>query len=462
MQFTDFTFLIGFFPLCWIIYQFLPEKFKNIYLLLASLIFYALGSVENLLVLFFILAWNYLNSRQIQSSENDRIRKNLLIETIGVNILVLFFYKYLFVWMQSLSDLLSLGWIVQMPSIPLGLSFYIFSSLSAVIQIYWGKEKLCSFIDFGLFTAFFAWVNMGPIEHYPVMKSQLKHHPISKGSLNHGAALFLQGLAYKVILADNLALLFSQFEQSSTVLAAWLMSLCYFFELYFDFCGYSRMARGMASCFGFIVPPNFSNPYQALSIQDYWRRWHISLTNWFRTYVYIPLGGNRVDQAKWIRNILIVWALTGLWHGAALSFLFWGLYQALFILLERLVYPKAMEKGSRIFRHSYVILIALLGDVFFYAGSLSNAFGIYGRLIGIGAGGLFDDQSLFALSQGIILLVICIFILSGLSTKCASLIEKNSPISYSLVSLAGYASLLIACFAFLTSQTAQTFLYAVF
>lgn len=460
MVFTDLAFLFGFLPIVWLLYRFASRtRLANLYILIVSLVFYAWGGLQSLAILLVVLAWNYFCSRRIGMEQDPELRQKILVLSIAVDVLVLFFYRYLGVWFGFLSSSLA-----RLPGLmPMGLSFYLFSCLSALIDVYRHDAKAPdSFVDFGVYAAFFGRVNMGPIAHYAQFQEQLKHHRTSRTKTTKGVSLFLQGLFRKVLIADNFGLVFAALAGNTSWLGNLLFGFAYFFELYFDFSGYSRMARGIGLLFGFTIPENFKLPYTALSVQDFWRRWHISLTNWFRAYIYIPLGGNRVSHTRWVCNVLCVWLLTGLWHGATWPFLVWGLYQGGLILLEHAGLNRWMGKLPRFIRHGYLILAQLVGWTLFSAVNLTAGLETIGRYFGIGISGFADSAALFTFNGSLILLVSAIVLASGFSNIFSGGMHKLLGRFYFYLSTAGWIILFILCVTCLVSASAQTFLYAVF
>lgn len=471
MQFTDFSFLFGFFPIVYLIYRFgiarlHNVKTENLYLLIVSLFFYAWGSIHSLVILVIALLFNWVSAYELnllnEKDAKPRTKKQALMGTIGINLLILFMYKYLYPWVGGFFSLFGADQLIPKLVMPIGLSFYLFSCMSYVFDVYRNKAKPCSLVDFGVFVAFFGRVNMGPIGHYSKFESQLKSHPLRSHLQHEGAALFLQGFAYKVLLANSFMQVFDGLAGNTTWLGSVLHGFAYFFQLYFDFAGYSRMARGLAGIFGFDIPANFDRPYCALSIQDFWRRWHISLTDWFREYVYIPLGGNRVSQKRWLINILAVWLLTGIWHGPQASFIFWGLLQAGLILFERKVLNRYMEKLPKIFRHLYLVIMVMISWTFFSSPTLSEGFAWVGRYFMINTSALYDTSALFYAQSYLVIYVLgilcCTPFFQWLSTK----VFKNQRALQPLLGTLGYGFMFILCLALLISQTSQTFMYAVF
>lgn len=460
MTFTNLTFLFGFLPIVLLLYPFVRKtRFSNLFILIASLIFYGWGGLRSLLVLLLVLVWNYSSTKAIAQCEDEKKKKNLLFLAIGVNVLVLFFYRYLGVWFGGFSSTQS-----KLPAtMPVGLSFYLFSCLSCLIDVYRNScPAPASFVDFGVFAAFFGRVNMGPIGHYAKFEEQLHNHKTTRKKTAEGWGLFMQGLFRKVLIADNFALVYNALAGNTSWLGNLLFGFAYFFQLYFDFSGYSRMARGLGSMFGFTIPENFRLPYTAQSVQDFWRRWHISLTDWFRSYIYIPLGGNRVAHSRWILNVLTVWMLTGLWHGATWPFVIWGLYQGGLILAEHAFLNKFMEKMPSVVRHIYLILTQLIGWTMFSSATLSGGLQTIGRYFGIGISQFADSGAWFVLMGSLALLVIAIILSSGLSKWISEKLQSMLGAYYSLLAVLGWVVIFILCVSSLMSATALTFLYAVF
>lgn len=481
MVFTDLLFLFVFLPLTWIVYFYLIRKtrFVHFYLWSMSLLFYGFGSLRSLVWLLGMLTFNFViqyllghlidiqtrqarsQKRQVPSSsmplKRDLAYWLLLIGVIG-NIGGLFVFKYfgpwfqgLFPWAQNLSK-----------AMPLGLSFYTFSSLSCLFDVYRKKKAYeSSFIRFGLIVSFFAWVNMGPIANYAQLKDQIAHPKSNRRQNAQGIALLIQGLFRKVVLADNLALIVTSLADDLTWIGQIAYGFASFLQLYFDFSGYSRMARGCAHLFGFSIPKNFDLPLTALSVQDFWRRWHISLTSWFREYIYIPLGGNRVSDLLWMRNLFCVWILTGLWHGPSSAYLAWGIYQALLILLEKWVWKDVLQSLPQWIRHIYVLVLELFGMAFFSADTIGMGFWRIGHYLGFGLTGFWNSGSLFWICNLGVYFVIGAWLASGLSVRFGQAYLKTAKYWF-FWQILGYLLMLIVCVIFLMSASSQTFLYAQF
>ena len=433
MVFTDLTFLFGFLPVVWLLYRYVSRThLANLYILIVSLLFYAWGGLTSLLTLLIILLWNYGAAHTIGASEDEHTSKIMLWTAIGVDLFIVLFYRYIGVWFGFLSPTLS-----RLPSLmPMGLSFYMFSCMSCLFDVYYGRaEAPASFVEFGVFAAFFGRINMGPIAHYAKMKEQLEDHPTSRQKTFDGMTLFLQGLFRKVILADNFALIFAALAGNTSWVGSLLYGFAYFFQLYFDFSGYSRMARGIGSLFGFTIDPNFSLPYMALSVQEFWRRWHISLSSFFRDYVYIPLGGSRGGTLIYVRNMIVVWFLTGLWHGASWNYVLWGLYYLCFLLLERFVIRQRIPNG---WNRLYTLSVVLLGTVIFRFEDANTLLLAFKGLFGLNGAGFFSWSVWSVFLSNIFLIAACMIGCTTLSVwieRLFSVWASNNSVGFALYSI---------------------------
>lgn len=384
---------------------------KNALLLAASLIFYAYGEPVYLLLLLLCTFLNYVAARRIGAAREmgkagsapSLGRSCLVIAVIG-NIGVLVVFKYAAFLISSLNALLGTGIPVPQLRLPIGISFYTFQALSYVIDVYRGRVKAeRSFPRLMLYISFFPQLIAGPIVKYHDIERELMHREVSREGVYRGIRRFVAGLGKKVLIANTMAAaadqLFSQSIGEIGFLSAWVGAFSYLFQIYFDFSGYSDMAIGMGEMFGFHFNENFHYPYISGSIREFWRRWHMSLSGWFREYVYIPLGGNRKGKARAIMNRWIVFLLTGLWHGASLTFLFWGIYHGFFLTMEQLATRRERQPGRlmRLLGHMYAVLVITVGFVIFRAETMGQAIGWIGRMFGTG-GITLGDRSL-ALTQ---------------------------------------------------------------
>ena len=362
MEFSSLEFLFRFLPIFLIIYYLVPVKYKNPVLFFGSLVFYAMGNWKDALLLLFSMSLNYILVLLMDHIRRKSSRNTMLVILLCYNIGLLCIFKY------------------TRLSLPLGISFYTFTMLSYVLDVYKKKTAaLRDYLEYGTYILLFPKLISGPIAQFANMAGQLKKHPIRLEKIEHGLTLFIIGLGYKVIIANHLAILWRDiqgigFESISTPLA-WMGAFGYSAQLFFDFQGYSLMAIGLGRMMGFDFPQNFNNPYMAVSMTDFWRRWHMTLGGWFREYVYIPLGGNRGGFAKTVRNMFVVWLLTGLWHGASWNFVLWGLLLFVLLFVEKAGLGKVLERHKAL-GHIYMILWIPLSWLVFVITDLSQL-GIY-------------------------------------------------------------------------------------
>ena len=393
-----------------ILYFAAPRRMKNVILFLGSLVFYAWGEPVYVLLMVFSTLSDYLHGRLIGGCRNRNVARGLLISSVVINLGVLCFFKYSDFLIVSVNQLFGSSIPLLNLPLPIGISFYTFQTMSYTIDCYRGEAKVQkNILDFGVYVTMFPQLIAGPIVKYRDVQDLLHERKVDMMAISRGSCRFVAGLAKKVLLANNLGLLWADISSRSpetvTVLGAWLGVLAFAFQIYFDFSGYSDMAIGLGGILGFRFPENFNYPYIATSITDFWRRWHISLSGWFREYVYIPLGGNRRGLPRQLLNILIVWMLTGIWHGAGWNFLLWGLWFALWLILEKLVLGRILKALPSFFGQLYTWLVVLVGWVFFAIESGRGAVDYLLVMFGRGAAGLYDNATLFILLEYRILLI---------------------------------------------------------
>lgn len=397
MVFSSFVFLCIFLPVVLAAYFLCPQRWRNVVLLISSLIFYAWGEPVYLFLMLFSTVFDYANGRMIASFRQKgraRAQKGVLILSVAVNLGLLGFFKYTDFAIGNLNRLFGGHLPLLELALPIGISFYTFQTLSYTIDVYRGRvEAQRSLLDFAAYISMFPQLIAGPIVRYADVQAELSSRRTDWELVRHGVCRFLLGLGKKVLLANQIGLLYEELsgmEQTTTALA-WLAIIAFTFQIYFDFSGYSDMAIGLGEVFGFHFPENFRYPYESRSITEFWRRWHISLGTWFREYLYIPLGGNRVKIPRQILNLLIVWALTGIWHGAGWNFLLWGLYYFVLLVLEKFVLSGILGKMPFWLRSVYTMFLVMLGWGIFATEDLSRLGGLLGALFGIGsqmAGGM--------------------------------------------------------------------------
>ena len=371
MIFSSIPFLFFFFPLFILLYFTLPFKYKNHILLLFSLIFYAWGEPIYILLMIFSSIVDFINGKNIEKHKDDNKKKKIyLIISIIINISLLGFFKYADFFIKVINNILNLDIPLLNLGLPIGISFFTFQTMSYSIDVYRGDVKAeKDFLTFMTYVCMFPQLIAGPIVRYETVSSELHKRDINFKKFADGFTRFLRGLFKKVLIANNIGLLFTLITSSEvndiSIMTGVLAIVSYAFQIYFDFSGYSDMAIGMGNMCGFTFLENFNYPYISKSITEFWRRWHISLSSWFKDYVYIPLGGSRVNILKNIRNILIVWILTGFWHGASWNFIFWGLYYGILLLLEKFVLKKYIDKLPDFVKHIYTIVLVFIGWMIF-------------------------------------------------------------------------------------------------
>lgn len=426
MLFSSIPFLYYFLPVVLILYFLAPGKCKNTVLLLASLFFYGWGEPKLLLLMLFTIALFYLCGLAIDRAEEPRRRKLWLTISVVISLALLGLFKYADFFIASFNAAAGVSLPLLKLALPVGISFYTFQCLSYTIDVYRGSVPAQkNLIAFGAYVALFPQLIAGPIVRYADIARELEHrsHSWEDGSL--GLRRFLTGLGKKVILADNLALFIKLFRESGepSVLFYWMYAIAFTLNIYFDFSGYSDMAIGLGRIFGFRFMENFNYPYLSGSVTEFWRRWHMSLGSWFRDYVYIPLGGSRVSRGRWVKNILAVWMLTGLWHGAAWNFVLWGLFFAALLLMEKWV--PALQKLPGFLRHGYVLLAVVLSFVLFNAESLRQAGGDFAALFGFGGLPLVTAETLYYLRSYAVLFAVACFGATPLPKMAAKWAENT-------------------------------------
>ena len=459
MVFTDLIFLFCFLPISVLLTKQIRNiKLQNILLVVFSLLFYAWSNPIYVVLLILSILWNYFTAFELEAQDDEKAKKILLIVSVVVNLFILGFYKYT----GFLMDILHIQSNLKI-ALPVGLSFFTFSELSYIFDVYNGKSKpQKNIILFTLYVSFFGKISMGPIVSYHEMEDQLTNRTLSKAQYASGMVLFSKGLIKKVLLADQLSYVYSILQNNTSTLGVWLLAISYMLQIYFDFSGYSDMAIGLSRFFGFDFKPNFDHPYTATSVQDFWRKWHISLSQWFRDYLYIPLGGNRVDKNTYIRNIFIVWFCTGLWHGANWTFILWGLYYGCLLLLEKFFLREKLEKLPKPISHIYTLLVILIGWVFFMSPNITTAFTTLGKMIGIGATTFANNQAKFMLKSYFILFVLAILLSTKVYDRIQIFIYNQYKMKAVYTTWTIYMILIIVCIAFIVGGTYHSFLYFAF
>lgn len=372
MVFSSTIFVFLFLPLVLLCYFLAPKKLKNYILLFFSLVFYIFGGPKFLLVLLFVVLIDYIGAILINKTNKKKL---FLILTLILNISTLVYFKYTGFFLENVNNIFGLNITIPDIVLPIGISFYTFQAMSYVIDVYRNKVSLQkNYLTLLLYVSLFPQLVAGPIVRYETIEQELKVRKTTFEDVEYGIRRFILGLAKKVIIANQMGALADTIFASSDISTpvAWLGAIAYMFQIYFDFSAYSDMAIGLGRIFGFKFLENFNFPYISKSITEFWRRWHISLSTWFRDYVYIPLGGNRKGIKRQIINLFIVWLLTGFWHGAEWNFVIWGLYYFIFLMLEKFVFNKVLAKTPNVIRHIYTLFIVLIGWVIFRCESLDS------------------------------------------------------------------------------------------
>ncbi len=412
MLFSSITFIYYFLPITLLVYFLLPKVLKNVWLLIASIIFYSWGEPVYVFLMLFSSIFNYSMARDMDRERRKGINpKMTFMFTVVVNLFILGFFKYYGFLMDTINGILGTSIHYTALALPIGISFYTFQALSYIIDVYWGNVRVqTSPIKFCLYLALFPQLIAGPIVKYKDIDEQLDNRQLNVEKFGHGSIRFILGLSKKVILANNLGLIYDLINQlpdnKISILTYWIGIFAYTLQIYFDFSGYSDMAIGIGKMLGFEFMENFNYPYLSKSITEFWRRWHISLSTWFKEYLYIPLGGNKVAPIRHILNILVVWSLTGLWHGASWNFVAWGLYYGILLILEKYVYGRLIDRAPNFVRHIYTLLIVMIGWVLFSSENLSTALSYIGIMFGVGKYPLMNFTTMYFLKTNLLLLII--------------------------------------------------------
>ena len=427
MLFSGIPFLYYFLPAVLLIYFAVPWKLKNTVLLLSSLFFYGWGEPKLLFLMVFTILLFWACGLAMGRAGDKGQKKVWMLVSVVISVALLGIFKYADFFIGSFNALTGLGLPMLRLALPVGISFYTFQCLSYTIDVYRGEvPPQKNLLSFGAYVSMFPQLIAGPIVRYSDIARQLTHRSHSWEEFFLGLRRFLVGLAKKVILADNFALLMKLFRESDekSVLFYWLYALAFLFNIYFDFSGYSDMAIGLGRIFGFQFPENFNYPYLSKSVTEFWRRWHMTLGSWFRDYVYIPMGGNRVSRGRWVFNILTVWMLTGLWHGAAWNFVLWGLFFGILLMAEKWV--PVLQKLPKLLRHGYVLLAVILSFVLFNADTLPMAAADLGGLFGLGGVPLSSPSAVYYLKSYTVLFLLGILGATPVVKHAALRVEKTA------------------------------------
>ena len=466
MVFSSTVFLLIFLPVVAGIYFLCPRKARNTVLLLFSLVFYGWGEPKYILIMLFSTVFDYTNARLIghfQEVGKRKAAKAVLIVDIVGNLGILGFFKYTDFAIDNLNSLLNAGIPALGLALPIGISFYTFQTMSYTIDVYRGIVKpQKNILNVGAYVTLFPQLIAGPIVQYKTVEHELMYRRESIFEASRGMQRFVVGLAKKVLIANQVGALWEQVSAMSapSAVTAWLGAIAFTFQIYFDFSGYSDMAIGLGHLFGFHFLENFEHPYESRTVTEFWRRWHISLSTWFREYVYIPLGGNRGSRGRQLRNILIVWALTGLWHGAAWNFVLWGLFFAVLLMGEKLLYGKALGR-THVVKHLYTLLLVLVSFVLFDANSVHQAFTRIAAMFGGGQIPWTSVESLYYLRSYAVIFFIALVGATPLPAKLVARLDRSrgGQVLTGTLEPIALTALLMVSTAFLVDGSFNPFLY---
>ena len=462
MLFSSIPFLYVFLPATLLLYFAAPRRMKNAVLLLCSLVFYGWGEPKYLLLMLFSIAQGYLFGLLIEKYRGKTRSTVFFWLSISLSLLLLAYFKYADFFLDSFRAVTGLSVPALQIALPIGISFYTFQILSYVVDVRRGDASAQKNpIDLAAYIAMFPQLIAGPIVRYTDVAAQLRTRTHTRAGTAAGTRRFVLGLAKKILIANVLGQLVQQFQtaQDPDTLFHWLYAVGFMLQIYFDFSAYSDMAIGLGAIFGFTFPENFNYPYCSASITEFWRRWHISLGSWFRDYVYIPLGGSRVGKWKLLRNLLLVWAATGLWHGAAWNFVLWGLFYAVLLIAEKFALLPKLQKHPALGR-VYTLLFVLLGFVLFDAPTLSSAGSRIAGLFG-GTGAVAGVQSLYYLKSYAVVLLLAVLGATPLPKRLLARLRKNRVCGVLLDVLEPIVlvALLALCTAYLIDGSFNPFLY---
>ncbi len=459
MVFSSILFLFRFMPAAFAIYYLVPKRFKNFTLLVLSLIFYSWGEAKYFPVMIASIVVDYTASGLIESHRNNKLICRLgLIYSVVFNLGMLGFFKYTNFFVGNLNALFGLSLPTISFVLPLGISFYTFQTMSYTIDVYLGKVKAeRNIIDFGAFVVLFPQLIAGPIVRYTDINRELKERQINLPQIQDGIKLFILGLGSKVLIANNVGALWTEIEAigagegflSISTPLAWMAVFAYSLQIYFDFSGYSLMAIGLGKMLGFEFPKNFDFPYISRSFTEFWRRWHMTLGSWFREYLYIPLGGNRVSRPRLYFNLFVVWAATGFWHGASWNFIFWGLFFFVFLVIERMGFKQVLERHSA-FSHVYVIFFLLLSWALFAVTDLGMLGDLFTRMF-VPVGGV---DWIYYLRNYIVVFILGTVLSTPALKGLYMRLEKNN-----VFCLIFFGAIFLASTAYLVDATYNPFLY---
>lgn len=470
MVFSSLLFLFRFLPAVLILYYAAPRKFRNVILFLFSLFFYAWGEPRYVFLMLFTITLDFFTGKGIAKAKeegNQKKAKKFLLISIIVDLSILGFFKYADFLIGTVNTLTGAGLPLLGIPLPIGISFFTFQTMSYTIDVYKGSTKVQkNWIKYGTYVSMFPQLIAGPIVQYKTIATQMEQRRENTDDFAEGIHRFMIGLGKKVLIANNIGVLWDAIEvlpvSGLAAGTAWLGAFAYTFQIYFDFAGYSDMAIGLGKMFGFHFLENFDYPYISRSITEFWRRWHISLSSWFKEYVYIPLGGNRCTKTKQIRNILLVWMLTGIWHGANWNYVIWGCYYGILLLFEKLVLKRVLDKCPSVLRHIYTLFFVMIGWIIFKCEDMSYGLSYLKAMFGGFGAGLCNQQTIYLLGNYAVLFVLAILGSTTIPKKAAGMLMGAGPKrtwAENTLRILFYAVIFVVSVAYLVDATYNPFLY---
>ena len=464
MLFSSISFIYYFLPIVIITYFIVPKKIKNFVLFISSMIFYFYGEPVYVFLMLTTIIIAYIGAILINKYKDTELKKVFLVGTIGITLLSLVVFKYSDFLILNVNNILNTKISLLHLALPIGISFYTFQVISYVVDVYKGKVVVQkNILNLATYVALFPQLIAGPIVRYETIEEELNTRTHSFENFSYGATRFVIGLAKKVLIANALGELCEVFMGAvdKTVLFYWIYAIAYSLQIYFDFSAYSDMAIGLGRIFGFHFLENFNYPYISKSVTEFWRRWHISLGSWFRDYVYIPLGGNRVSKIKHFRNIFVVWLLTGIWHGANWNFIIWGLLFGVVLVIEKVFLNKILEKIPSILRRIYVLLIVLISFVIFNANNMNQASENVLGLFGVNVSNIVNAETIYYLRKYLVVLILGIIGSTPLIKIIIEKMKKNKCMNgiLNILQPVMVVALLLVVTSYLVDNSYNPFLY---
>lgn len=465
MIFSSLLFIYLFLPLTIVIYYLSPRKIRNTIILIMSLIFYGWGEPIYIFLMIFSILIEYLGAMLINKNRRNKDKsKFIFITVLVINISMLVFFKYYGFIIDNINVIFKTNLRIKTLPLPLGISFYTFKLISYLVDVYNNKVKVQkNIISFGAYISMFPQLISGPIVQYSVIEKELNNRKETISKFGLGIEQFIIGLGKKVLIANNIGLLWSDIKvlpsSELSILTAWIGIIAFTLQIYYDFSGYSDMAIGLCKMFGFTSIENFNYPYISSSITEFWRRWHISLSSWFRDYIYIPLGGNRRGMAIQIRNIFIVWFTTGLWHGASWNFIIWGLYFGVVIFIEKIFLLKILNKLPKIVGNIYTMLLVTISWVFFDIDSLKGGLSYIGVMFGRSQNIIYDNLSMYLLNTNLVIIAIAIIGATPIVKNIINFLKIRLKIQGIIIVVVFCSLILIISTAYLVNESYSPFLY---